>query len=316
MAATTVIESIKKSARILIVCHIRPDGDSLGSGFALKKVAEKLGKQVDFVTDSDRPSHYSFIKCFYELNDKKYSGYDLGIAVDCADDTRLGKWLSVFNKCPNTINIDHHRTNNRFAKVNYVYPEKSSACEVVYDLISGDDVIDADIATLLYLGISTDTGNFMHNNTKPETLAAASKLLALGADLEAIVNDFYKNNTKNKIMLTAKAIESMRFFKDDYIVIMTITRKMLEECGCDITDTEGLIDYGMSIGSVGVAVCMTEQNVRSYKVSYRSKGIDVSVAALMFGGGGHKLAAGCVVNGHYEDVVRKIVKSVTDGIAE
>lgn len=314
--AATVIERIKNAERILIVCHIRPDGDSLGSGFALKKIAEKFGKSVDFVSDSDRPSHYSFIKCFNELNDKKYSNYDLGIAVDCADDTRLGKWLAVFDKCRYTINIDHHRTNNRFAQVNFVYPEKSSACEVVYDLIAADGVIDADIATLLYLGISTDTGNFMHNNTKPETLATASKLLALGADLESIVNDFYKNNSKNKIMLTAKAIESMRFFRDDYIVIMTVTRKMLEECGCDIADTEGLIDYGMSIGSVGVAVCMTEQNARSYKVSYRSKALDVSLAALSFGGGGHKLAAGCVVNGHYEDVVSKIVKSVTDGMAE
>ncbi len=312
----TVIESIKKAERILIICHVRPDGDSLGSGFALKKIAEKFGKSVDFVTDSDKPQHYAFIKCFNELNDVKYSSYDLGIAVDCADDLRLGKWFSVFNKCSNTINIDHHRTNNRFAKLNYVYPEKSSACEVIYDLISADNVIDADIATLLYLGISTDTGNFMHNNTKSGTLAVASKLLAAGADLELIVNGFYKNNTKNKIMLTAKAIESMRFFHNDYICIMTLTRKILNECGCNMSDTEGLIDYGMSIGSVGVAVCMTEQNERSYKVSYRSKQLDVSMAALSFGGGGHKLAAGCVVNGNYEDVVRKIVKSVTDGMPE
>lgn len=312
----TVIESVKNARTILIVCHIRPDGDCLGAGFGLKKIAENLGKNVDFVTDSDKPAAYSFLKDFQSLNDKKYDKYDLGIAVDCADDARLGKYLADYKKCRLTFNIDHHRTNNRFGDVNLVDAEKSSTCELLFDLIENDGVIDEDVATKLYLGISTDTGNFMHNNTKPSTLAAASKLLALGANQQSIVNDFYKNNTKNKLMLTAEAIKSMRFFRNDSIVIMTVTGAMLKTCGCVMADTEGLIDYGMSIGSVGVAVCMTEQRERSYKVSFRSKGTDVAAAAMTFGGGGHKLAAGCVVNGHYEDVVAKVLKSITDGMTE
>ena len=238
----TIIESVKKSERILIVCHIRPDGDCLGAGFALKRIAEKEGKKVDFVTDSPLPAQYSFIDGFDSLNDIKFQDYDLGIAVDCADDLRLGKYLQKFKKCKVTFNIDHHRTNNRFAVFNIVAPDKSSTCELLYDLIKDDGVIDKDAATLLYLGISTDTGNFMHNNTTPSTLSAASQLLSLGADLEKIINGFYKNNTKN----TA----------------------------------------------------------------------DASVVCAKFGGGGHKLAAGCVVNGHYEDVVDKVVKAVSDGMTE
>lgn len=312
----TVIDSVKAAEKILIVCHIRPDGDCLGAGFGLKRICETLGKKVDFVTDSDKPEAYSFIADYGALNDRKYDGYDLGIAVDCADDMRLGKYLAIYNKCRQTINIDHHQTNNRFGKINYVAPEKSSTCELLFDLIESDNVIDKEVATLLYLGISTDTGNFMHNNTKPETLSAAAKLLALGADQQLIVNSFYKNNTKNKLVLTAKAIESMRFFRDDGIVVMTVTSAMLCDCGCVMSDTEGLIDYGMSIGSVNVAVCMTEQKERSYKVSFRSKSTDVAAAAMTFGGGGHKLAAGCVVNGYYEDVVRKVVKAVSDGMPE
>ena len=312
----TIIESVKKSERILIVCHIRPDGDCLGAGFALKRIAEKEGKKVDFVTDSPLPAQYSFIDGFDSLNDIKFQDYDLGIAVDCADDLRLGKYLQKFKKCKVTFNIDHHRTNNRFAMCNIVAPDKSSTCELLYDLIKDDGVIDKDAATLLYLGISTDTGNFMHNNTTPSTLSAASQLLSLGADLEKIINGFYKNNTKNKLMLTAKAIESIRFFRDEKIAVMTVTAKMLSECGCVMADTEGLIDYAMSIGSVRAAVCMSEQNVRSYKVSFRAKDVDVAAAAGTFGGGGHKLAAGCVVNGHYEDVVDKVVKAVSDGMTE
>jgi phosphoesterase RecJ-like protein len=276
------------------------------------RIAKDLGKSVDFVTDSDKPMHYSFLKGFDELNDKKYSGYDLGIAVDCADEARLGKYLHAYNKCRNTINIDHHGTNRGFGKENYVSPDCSSTCELLYSLIKDEIEITPDVATYLYLGISTDTGNFMHDNTAPSTLLAASELLSYGADHRSIINDFYKNNTKNKIALTGKAINSIRFFCDEAIAVMTVTKDMLAETGCTMADTEGLIDYAMSIGSVQAAVCMTEQKERSYKVSYRSKTVDVSMSAATFGGGGHKKAAGCVANGYYEDVVRKVVKSITD----
>ncbi len=311
----TLINSIKKAKNILIVCHIRPDGDCLGAGFALTRIAQKLGKTVDFVTDSDKPTSYSFIKDYHLLNEKKLQKYDLAIAVDCADDARLGRYLAPFLSAKYSINIDHHETNNYYGKENHVAPEISSTCELVYSLIKDEDVIDEQIATDLYLGLSTDTGNFMHSNTTPSTLLVASELLAKGANHTSIVNDFYKNNTKNKVMLIAKAIESMRFFENDRVVVITITAKTLKDCGCTILDTEGLIDYGMSIGAVEAAACMTEQKERSYKVSFRSKGVDVAASAKTFGGGGHKLASGCVVNGYYEDVVRKVVKSITDGMA-
>lgn len=228
----TVIDRIRRAERILIVCHIRPDGDCLGAGFSLRKIAENLGKKVDFVSDSEAPKQYSFIPEFAALNDVKYSEYDLGIAVDCGDDARLGKYFTTFKKCKHTINIDHHGSNNYFAKENYVEPFISSTCELVYRLIESENVVDREIATLLYLGLSTDTGNFMHANTTPSALMTASKLLGLGADLSAIVNGFYKNNTKNKLKLISKAIASMRFFHDDEVVVMTVTASDLEQCGC------------------------------------------------------------------------------------
>lgn len=312
----TIIDRIRKAEQILIVCHIRPDGDCLGAGFSLKKIAENLGKKVDFVTDSDKPKQYAFISEFDTLNVINCTNYDLGIAVDCGDDARLGKYLAQFKKCKYTINIDHHGTNNYFAKENYVEPFISSTCELVYRLIENENVVDSEIATLLYLGLSTDTGNFMHTNTSPSALMTASKLLSLGADLSKIVNGFYKNNTKNKLALVSRAIASMRFFHNDEIVVMTVMASDLTATGCVMSDTEGIIDYGMSIGCVKAAICMTEQRERSYKVSFRSKELDVAAAAAVFGGGGHKMAAGCVANGYYEDVVRKVVKAVADGMNE
>lgn len=304
----TPIDAIKKANDILIVCHIRPDGDCLGSGFALTRIAEKMGKRVDFVCDSPFPPAYSFIKDCDKFNDIKCERYDLAIAVDCADSARMGAFGELFRKCSETINIDHHKTNDAFGKSNFVVPDLSSTCELLYSLIKDDCVIGADEATDLYLGLSTDTGNFMHSNTTPDTLRTASELLALGADLGAIVNGFYRNNTKNKLALVARAVGSMRYFDDDKVVVMTVTQNDLKETGCVLSDTEGLIDYAMSVGSVKVAVCMTEQRERSYKVSLRSKGADVSLVAGVFGGGGHKQASGCVANGYYEDVVEKIVR--------
>jgi phosphoesterase RecJ-like protein len=126
------------------------------------------------------------------------------------------------------------------------------------------------------------------------------------------VTYLYRNNTVNKTKLIARAIESMRFFADGKICAITVSLKALEECGCVLADTEGLTDYGMNIGTVETTLCITETDKPQYKVSYRSKRVNVSAAAGVFGGGGHEAAAGCVLSGHIEDVVRKAVKSVTD----
>ncbi len=308
----SVISAIKAAKNVLIVCHIRPDGDCLGSGFALTRIAEKLGKNVDFVCDSPFPPAYSFIKDAAKLNDVKYGDYDLAIAVDCAESARMGKYGEDFARSKSTINVDHHKTNDRFGKVNYVIPDLSSTCELLFSLIKDDGVIGADEATYLYLGLSTDTGNFMHSNVTPKTLETAAELLALGADLNAIVNGFYRNNTKNKMALVQRALASVRYYNDDRVAIAVIKQSDLAETGCVISDTEGLIDYIMSIGAVKVAICMTEQRERSYKVSLRSKGADVSLVAGAFGGGGHKQASGCVANGYLEDVVEKLVRLASE----
>lgn len=318
----TLIEKIKSARSILIVGHVRPDGDCLGAGFAIKRIAEGYGKSARLVVDSPAPAAYSFISGYDELvsagNETGVvcSNYDLAIAVDCGDRTRLGKYYSLYEKIGNTINIDHHKTNDRFAKINFVDKDKSSTCEIIFDLIKDDCEMTSEVATLLYLGLSTDTGNFMHSNTTPSALLSASQLLERGADLEKIVNKFYKNNSIGKLYLIARTIEGMRFFRGGEIVVMTVTKKMLHDCDCVMADTEGIIDYGMSIGSVRVAVCMSEQRENSYKVSFRSKDVDVCAAAAVFGGGGHVRAAGCVANGFYEDVVRKVVRAIEDGMAE
>lgn len=310
----TPIEAVKRANAILIVCHIRPDGDCLGAGFALKRIAERMGKTVDFLVDSEPPAPYAFIPGFDSLNQKKSARYDLGIALDCADDMRVGKLIGAFLACKDTWNIDHHGTNNRFAKNNIVR-EISSTCELLYGLIKDEADIDPVAATCFLLGISTDTGHFMHSNTSSSTLMAAAELMEKGADLGLIVSGFYKNNPRKKLDLIARALGEMKYYRGGEIAFITVTARMLEECGCDIADTEGLIDYPMTVGDVKVAVCMTEQRSKAYKVSFRSKSVDVAAIASIFGGGGHKQASGCALCGYREDVTAKVIGALNDAMS-
>lgn len=302
-----IVSAINKAQNILITSHIRPDGDSLGSGLALKRFAENNGKRADFLVDSDYPEHYAFLPGRETFNVKSLDSYDLFIAIDCADEKRLGSYVSYLD-LP-SVNIDHHITNNNFAKVNIV-KDYSSSCEILAEALVGKPGFDSVIASLLYVGMSTDTGHFAHSNTNARVLANASRLLEYDFDAYDIVKKLYRSNSIGKTKLIGVAINSMRFYCDNRICIMTITKKDLRNCNCEMSDTEGLIDHALAIRDVETAVCMSEYSYNTYKVSFRSKNVDVSKAAAVFGGGGHRQAAGCMVNGFYEDVIIKILRSL------
>lgn len=305
-------EILTKGNNFLISAHVRPDGDCLGAGFALKHYIENMGKRADFLVDSPYPPHYSFMPGCDAYNNKTIDKYECFIAVDCADDKRLGSYATYLGKLP-SFNIDHHVTNNKFADKNLV-KIYSSTCEIITEELTGTDFFDAKIASLLYVGMSTDTGHFAHSNTNGRVLGNAAKLLQYDFSPYEIVKSLYRSNTKQKTKLIGVAINSMRFFDNDRVCFVTITKNDLKKCGCELSDTEGLIDYAVAIGSVDIAICISEYANKTYKVSFRSKKADVSQAAAIFGGGGHKQAAGCMVSGFYEDVIDKLLRAVTECI--
>ena len=182
-----LIDAISGAKKVLIVGHVRPDGDCFGSGFAIKRLLEKSGSIVDFVVDSPLPNHYSFMEEYSEVNVIKNTSYDLAISVDCADELRLGKYYGVFSKVKRTVNIDHHITNTSYAKINFVN-EVSSTCELLYYLIKDDVQLDDYMASCLYVGLSTDTGHFKHNNVTEKTFTMASNLIKYNFDTQYIHN--------------------------------------------------------------------------------------------------------------------------------
>lgn len=297
----------------LIFCHARPDGDTIGSALALKETLKRMNKRVDIVCASPIPKKFGIFGDASEilaLSDVK-EVYTAHVAVDCSTGKMIAEAYSLFLMSKNTFNIDHHVSNEYYADVNLVI-DAASCAENMYNVISRSQVpIDKTIADRLLLGISTDTGNFMHANVTAETLAIASDLVKKGGDLHSIAYAMFKSQPRERAELFAKIISGMRFFSDGKIAIINVTRKDVSDFNATQDMTEGFIDYPLSVNGVEVAVSIMENKDNCYKVSLRSKGrVNVNEVASAFGGGGHILASGCLISGFYEDVKDKLIREI------
>ncbi len=313
MTIKDVAENLKKFNTFLIFSHVRPDGDTLGSAFALKRALESLGKKADIICQDEVPEKFAFlpisksVKKLSEITEK----YQAHVAVDCSVESMHGENFYLFLKCNNTFNIDHHVSNSKYAKINYV-KETSSCCEIVFQLIKDLGVkYDKEIANLVLLGILTDTGAFAHNNVKDSTLSIASELLSYGADLSELYRRMFKSQSKERAMLHSYVMSKMKFFHDGKLAIISIFKDDLKKFSATKDLTEGFIDFPLSIDGVEVAISILEYGDKSFKISYRSKGtVNVNSVAATFGGGGHVLASGSMLSGYYDDVVDKLVFTV------
>ena len=310
MTVESIAKHVKNLESALIFCHVRPDGDTLSCAFSLKYAFEKMGKRAAVVCADKLPEKYAATGLFEELLSDAVSGYDGYIAVDCAASDMLGKNESFFLKQKNTIVIDHHGTNSRFAKENYV--DCLASCSmIIFKIIKEMGVaVDARLADTLLLGLVTDTGNFAHANTDGVALKAAAELVDLGANLPEIYRLMFKSQSKARSDVYLKVMSGIRFYEHDRIAVIYTPRALLDEYGLDRSETEGFIDYPMSIGSVEVGIALIDSGNNAYKISLRSKNVNVAEVARTFGGGGHKNASGCMLFGFLEDVIDKIVFTV------
>ncbi len=307
-----ILEEIEHAQTILICGHVRPDGDCLGSAFALREYCLGLGKSADVCSPSPIPESYKFMRQSEKFNVLSRKTYDLFIAVDCATQDRIGKMEGFFRSAPRTVCIDHHEGHEGFADVNLVKNYASSTCEIVFDLLEPTGKITREIANYLYIGLSTDTGHFMHSNTDSKVMYTAYRLSCLGAECHNIATELYRSRSRNKTMLIAKSIEAMRFFMNDTVCIIPMTQELLDECNISSNDTEGIIDYAISINGVEIGISMCAEKENEYKVSFRSRTRHVNEIAAVFGGGGHIYAAGCRICGKTEDVIDKLLKAIRD----
>ena len=311
---------IKQAKNVWIFTHMRPDGDAFGSALSLATALDSLNIPTQVFVESDIPSNLAFIDGIDRVKKFPDGECDLLITVDCSDLQRLGALLDDFNRVTrkkiDTINIDHHISNTRFAKYNYVR-ECSANCMNIATLISYLGMpFDKKIAEYLLIGLLTDSGNFAHDDVTEETLSLASKLVGAGADIRYYHYMLFKKQPKARAKLFVLVMSGIRYFLDDRFAVITVTKKMMEDCGADHGMTEGFVDFPLNVDGVEVACSIMEVKNRQYKISLRSKEYaDVNKIAGTFGGGGHIRASGCMLFGEIEEVIDKLTYTVSQYLA-
>ena len=311
-----IANRIKKAKSVAIFTHMRPDGDAFGSSLSLACAVRALGLQAEVCVETEIPSNLRFLNGIDEVKKVPETEYDLLITVDCSELTRLGALTDEFGRAMrknvDTINIDHHISNTRYAKYNYVR-ECSANCMNVASLIAYMGApLDKKTAEYLLVGLLTDSGNFAHDDVNAETLSLAAKLVDAGADIRYYHYNLFKKQPKARATLFAATMGGIRYFFDDRFAVITITQEAMKKCGADNGMTEGFVDFPLNVDGVEVAASIMEVKYRQYKISLRSKEYaDVNKIAGTFGGGGHVRAAGCMLFGDLEEVVDRLSYAVS-----
>ena len=310
-----IIQLIEKAKSIAIVSHTNMDGDAIGSSLGLMLALRKMGKYAVTYIEENVPERFDFwldIDGLVRYNGDKIGEHDLLIVVDVADRKLLGDRGRLLDEIKNTISLDHHVLHYTYSDNSYVKPDAAAAGEIVYDLVKRLGVqIDLDIATCLYVAISTDTGRFKFDNTTPTTHMIAGDLLSYGVDSNWISNKVLDENSKERIKLVAEAIGTLKMYYHEKIAVMHITREMMDKVHAKESDSEGIIDFAINIRGVEVGAVIREKEDGSLKASLRSKSfVDVSKVASMFGGGGHEKASGCTYQGDIMSFEEKLVNCI------
>lgn len=305
-AYTKALELIEKSRYILIITHVNPDPDSIGSALALSNLFhENKIKHKVFNVSSDLPQSLDFIPRFEKITDQLPAFFDLAISVDCGTYKRLG--FELDSSIP-LINFDHHKSNNSFGVVNIVDPQKSSTAELVFEFFKHNGLyITKDSATALYVGIYDDTLAFSLGRCDETTFEKINFLVECGASPSEIANKLLRRDSLAKYRIIPKVLDSLELYKEGEIASIIAMEEWFKQTGAHNRDCEDALDMVMSIAVVKVAIFVRISNGVA-RVSLRSKGqIDVSKIAGKFDGGGHFNASGCTIEILDVEKVKEIV---------
>jgi len=296
-----VVDALASHERFLVVTHENPDGDALGSMLGATLGLRELGKDVlMYLTPATRlPAEYSFMALGELVREPPADiGERVLLALDCANESRLGPDASILEQAQLVVDVDHHHDNSRFGTVNLVVPDASSTAEIVRDLLGALGVgLTPDIAEALYIGLVTDTGRFQYANTTPKALRLAADLVEAGADVHGVFRHVYETVQFAKLKLLARALDHAQVYEGGRVVISYLNRSDFADVGAEEPYSEGIIDFlRQSEGSELVALIREPPTAGGpmYRVSLRSSSdsIDVSAIARKSGGGGHVQAAG------------------------
>jgi len=320
MSIEKAIETIKKYDKFLIISHVGLEGDSIGSQMAFEKLLKGMQKTVTIVNGGLLPLQYNFMGIQNSISndlDKEYD-FDVVTVLDCPVVRRIGDAKKYLDSAKVVLNIDHHISNESFGDVNWVEPHVSSCGEMVYNLFKTLGApLDKECAFYLYVAILTDTGSFAYENTASDTHMITADLLSKGLNPRIVHQALYENRSLSEIELLRDALSTLKVIHAGKIASMYVSRKMLNKHNLDLSVTEGFINYARSINDVKIAVIFLEDplNNRRIQISFRSKGeVNVDRMAALFGGGGHKNASGCVMEGSLRWTMRKVLAKIRENV--
>ncbi len=320
-----IIEKIKACNRFMVVSHVSPEGDAIGSLLGLSLALRGLGKDVTPYLEDPVPDTFKFLPgadtVVHTLEGE--APFDAVFAVDCGKIDRLGKRFNDFKGHGFIINIDHHTTNDRFGELNVIAAEASATGEVLYDFCKAASIdITKDIAINLYVAIHTDTGSFRYSSSSADSFIKAGDLVRRGADPWDISMRVYENHPVRKYKLLGMVLSTLDVVsvegagKNGSIATLFVTLDMFKETAAEKDLADGFVNYARGIEGVEVGVLFRECPSGEYKVSLRSKGyVDVAMVAESFGGGGHSHAAGCTVKGDLDAVKTRVIEAIREGMA-
>ena len=296
-----------------IAGHIRPDGDCIGSCMTLYNYIEKNFPDIQVKVYLEKiKDKFLFIKNSDKIDSNGYDGteYDLFFSLDCADLERLGLNKEFFEHAKRTACIDHHISNGGYADYNYILPNASSACEVLYDLLDVN-LFDKSIAEPMYTGIAHDSGVFRFQSTTSKTMNVAGEMLDFGINANKILEETYYKKTYAQFQVAGRLqLESVRFM-DNRCIFAYATTKLMDFYGVTTKDLDSVVAQLRNIEGIEVAIFMYQIGEMKYKVSMRSQDlVDVSVIASYFGGGGHVRAAGFDTVGDVHDIINNISEQI------
>lgn len=318
MSLKKVIDAIKNNKSFLITTHTSMEGDALGSELGFYRLIRSLGKNGLVINDDKITDEYNFLPGINSV--KKYSDklksidYDCFVTLDCSDLARCGG-VGLLKKPGKTlINIDHHISNAEFGDINWVDAQASSASEMVYKLYKDMRVsFNKDIATLLYVGMFTDTGSFRYSNTTGFTHRASAELLEYGLDVQQLYRNIYENIPCLDMKLLSKIASTIDCNAQGRIAWVKVKSSLLKKAGTGFDLSEHLLTFCRAIKGVDVAVLFKENlGIKNeIRVNFRSQGrVDVNKIAAFFGGGGHKTASGCTIKGNLNKVANEVLAKI------
>ncbi len=318
---------LSKEKKFIITTHTNPDGDAIGSSLALFHLLKKMSFNVNVITPNQHPKFLDWVPgcdsvIIYENNEEYASkiiyNSDVIFTLDFNDLKRCGKIAENINlKKHELIMIDHHQSPNNYAKIMFSNPEVSSTCELIYNIavnLGQMDLIDKDISTCIYLGMMTDTGSFQYNGVNGKTHNTLSFLLQKGIDHNKIYNNIYNSNTLSKLKILGCAINNLSLIPNKQTSFTFLTRDELKENKYKKGDSEGIVNYGLSLKNICFTAIFIEDEIEIelIKISFRSKK-DFPCnrfAKEFFSGGGHINAAGGKFEGTIANAIKKFRSSL------